>query len=124
MAVKKRKKVAKKKTLKRKPTVAKRKPAKKRIAKKITKKQPRVVKKNIIGVVTHYFPKVRAAVVKLKVPLSIGDAIKIKGHTTAFTQTVTSMQINHVPITSAKKGDEIGLLVDSRARGNDIVYKP
>ena len=123
MAVKKRKKrkTAKKKTIKRR--VVRRikvrgKPARK--AKKAAVKKP---KEKIIGKVTHYFPKVRAGVIKLKTPLSIGDVIKIKGHTTDFTQTVTSMQINHEPITKAKKGDEIGLLVNSRVRHNDVVYK-
>ncbi len=80
-------------------------------------------KENLIGVVTHYFPHVRAAVVKLKAPLSVGDVLKIKGHTTDFQQSVNSMQINHVPINQAKKGDEIGLLVDSRVRQHDRVYK-
>jgi putative protease len=79
--------------------------------------------KGAIGVVTHYFPKVRAAVVKLKAPLSIGDTVKIKGHTTDFTQQVTSMQIDRVPIQSAKKGQEIGLLVESRVRRKDVVLK-
>lgn len=87
--------------------------------KKIASQKPAA---KVIGIVTHYFPKVRAAVVKLKTPLEIGKAIKIKGHTTDFTQSVTSMQIDHTPITKAKKGDEIGLLVDSRVRKKDVVY--
>lgn len=117
MVTKIKKKSIKRKTAKR---ITKRKPAKKRAKKRA------VVKKKegkIIGVVTHYFPKVRAGVIKLKAPLKIGDTIKIKGHTTDFTQTVVSMQIEHVPINQAKKGQEIGLLVDSRVRGNDTVYK-
>jgi len=79
--------------------------------------------KDIIGTVTHYFPKVRAAVIKLKASLANGDVIKIKGHTTDFTQAVNSLQIDRVPISVAKKGQEIGLLVDSRVRRHDIVYK-
>lgn len=101
-------------------------PKKRLTKKKVTKKKTkRIIKRKeaIIGTVTHYFPKVRAAVVKLKAPLAIGNTVKIKGHTTDFTQNVTSMQINHVPITRAKKGQEIGLLVDSRVRQKDIVYK-
>lgn len=94
---------------------------------KAVKKRPAAshkIKENIIGLVTHYFPRVHAAVIKLKVPLSLGETVRIKGHTTDFTQTITSMQIDHVPINSAKKGNEIGLLVNSRVRGNDRVYKP
>ncbi len=103
-------KVTKKKLIKKRPTNAKR---------AVTKQ----VKENVIGIATHYFPKVRAAVIKLKVPLAIGDTIKIKGHTTDFTQNITSMQIDRVPINSAKKGDEIGVLVISRVRRNDTVFK-
>lgn len=76
-----------------------------------------------IGKITHYFPRVMAGVVKLSAPLSIGDSIYIKGHTTDFKQTVTSIQIDRVPIKQAKKGQEIGLLVISRVRRGDKVYK-
>ncbi|MCX7926979.1 MAG: hypothetical protein N2606_02455 [Candidatus Omnitrophica bacterium] len=76
-----------------------------------------------LGEITHYFPKVSAAVITLRDTLSIGDTIHIKGHTTDFTQVVTSMQINHVPITTAKKGDEIGLQVNARVRRGDSVIK-
>lgn len=112
-------KVVKRKAVKRK--AVKRKPAKRKVAKKAPPKKK--IKANVIGVVTHYFPHVRAAVVKLKAPLSVGDIIKIKGHTTDFTQNVTSLQIDRVPIDTAKKGQEIGLLVDSRVRQHDAVCK-
>jgi hypothetical protein len=119
-------KVAKPRKVKR--VVKKRQPARKSVTKKASAKKKaaaaKALKKKVIGIVTHYFPKVRAAVVKLKVPLSVGDTVKIKGHTTDFIQAVNSMQIDHVPIDAAKKGDEIGLLVNSRVRGNDIVMKP
>ncbi|MBU0548461.1 MAG: translation elongation factor-like protein [Candidatus Omnitrophica bacterium] len=72
---------------------------------------------------THYFPHVQAAVIKLKGPLVIGDTVKIKGHTTDLNQVIASMQIDRVDISSAKKGDEIGLQVSSRVRQNDKVYK-
>lgn len=91
--------------------------------KKIVKKAA-VIKAAVIGKVTHYFPHVNAAVLKLKLPLKIGDTIQIKGHTTDIKETVTSMQINRAPITAAKKGDEIGLFVASRVRAGDTVYKP
>ena len=124
MVVKKRKKIMpKKKALKKR--VVKKKALKKVLRKKRVAKTPGIKKpkENIIGEVTHYFPKVRAAVIKLKKPLTTGDVVKIKGHTTDFKQTVTSMQIDLVPIGQAKKGQEIGLLVDSRVRQHDIVYK-
>jgi hypothetical protein len=87
------------------------------------KKKPAKPEGNLIGLIIHYFPHVQAAVIKLKKPLASGDTVKIKGHTTDLTQTVTSMQINRVEISSAKKGDEIGLQVNSRVRQQDKVYK-
>ncbi len=124
MAVKKKKKrMPKRKTLKKR--VAKKRVAKKVLRKKRVIKAPGVKKpkEKVIGEVTHYFPHVRAAVIKLKVPLTIGDVVKIKGHTTDFKQSVTSLQIDRVSINQAKKGQEIGLLVDSRVRQHDMVYK-
>lgn len=124
------KKASKKKTLKKrviKKVAARRKVAKRaRIKKGITKTKAlrgSRKKENIIGKITHYFPKVRAAVVKLDKPLAVGDVVKIKGHTTDFQQAVTSMQVDRVSISQAKKGQEIGLLVDSRVRQHDTVYK-
>lgn len=119
------KKVVKKKPLKRK---AVRKPAaKKPAAKRKTVKKVAVSKKAsegvVVGTITHYFPHVRAAVIKLKKPLAVGDTIKIKGHTTDFTEHITSMQIDRVAVNSAKKGQEIGLLVESRVRQHDVVYR-
>lgn len=104
--------------------VAGKRPVRKSVKKKAIKKTsvPKI-KEKIIGKVTHYFPKVRAAVIKLSAPLSIGDAIRIKGHTTNFTQAIASLQIDRLPINSAKKGDEIGLLVNSRVRAGDTAYK-
>ena len=77
----------------------------------------------LVGVVTHYFPQVQVAVIKLKGALSVGEVIKVKGHTTDFTQSVSSIQVDHVSIPQAKKGEEIGLHVDSRVRQHDEVYK-
>jgi len=115
------KKVVAKKAVKKasKKPVAKKKPARKTPAQKsgIIKEAGKV-----IGKVTHYFPQVRAAVIKLKAPLNTGETIKIKGHTTDLTQTVSSMEMDRVPIAQGKKGQEIGLLVDSRVRQHDIVY--
>jgi len=129
MAVKKKKKVVKKKKIAPKKRVLKKKiPSKTRIHKAARAKAKPVSKKpkeegTIIGKITHYFPHVQAAVIKLKAPLSVGDTIKVKGHTTDFTQTVNSLQIDHVAVNSAQKGAEIGFQVISRVRQHDVIYK-
>ena len=117
----------KKKLIRKKPAkkpASKKKPARKSAAKK---KQPRrpIVKSQDkpIGIVTHYFPHVQAAVIKLKSPLSVGEKIRIKGHTTDLTQVIVSMQVDRVDISSAKPGQEIGVLVNSRVRQHDLVTK-
>lgn len=77
-----------------------------------------------IGVVTHYFPHVKAGVVKLtKGSLKTGDEICIKGHTTDFRQPVKSLQINRVSVQEGSKGQEVGIKVKSRVRIGDIAYK-
>lgn len=116
-----RSKTSSKKVIKRKKISFKKKAVKKLAPKKKLKKK--LSKENIIGEITHYFPHVRAGVVKLKGPLVLGDTIKIKGHTTDLIQTVTSIQIDRENIPQAKKGDEIGIQVNSRVRKKDLVIK-
>lgn len=95
----------------------------KKVKKTVLSKAEAGIGEEFIGAVTHYFPKVKAAVVMLNTTLNLGDKIHIKGHTSDFTQVVNSMQIEHASITSAKKGDEIGMGVISRARRDDKVYR-
>ena len=114
------KRLIKKKPVKRKPALKKKPSLKKRPK---IKQFPKKQEGNLIGLITHYFPHVQAAVIKLKGPLAMGDTVKIKGHTTDLTQIITSIQIDRADITNAKKGDEIGLQVNSRVRQNDKVYK-
>lgn len=115
------------KKLVKKPAIKKSNPVKKNLKKKPAVarkvKKPAKVKKGSLGEITHYFAKVKAAVIKLNAPLAVGDKINIKGHTTDFTQTVSSLQIDRVAINSASKGDEIGLMVESRVRCGDKVTK-
>lgn len=81
-----------------------------------------MAKEKKIGEVTHYFTKIRVAVVKLTNVLSVGDEIHIKGHTSDFTQKVESMQIEHEKIEKAKKGQSIGLKIADHARDGDEVF--
>jgi len=76
-----------------------------------------------VGVVAHYFGRAGVAAVKLKGDLAVGDTIHIKGHTTDFTQTVESMQIEHQAVQSATPGQDVGMKVKDHAREQDVVYK-
>lgn len=97
-----------------------------RVKARVKPSKPRPAAKiegSVVGVVTHFFPRVNAAAIKLKAPLRMGDTVKFKGHTTDFIQTVNSLQVEHQPIHEAKRGTEIGMHVGSRVRHNDVVYK-
>ena len=114
MAVKKKKKVSRPK----KSAKAKAPAKKKRVV-----KAP-AVRLEKIGEITHYFPRVKAAaMLVLKDGLALGDSIYVKGHTTDFRQVLKSMQLDRVPIEKAKKTEEIGILVKSRVRIGDAVYR-
>lgn len=76
-----------------------------------------------VGVVTHYYGHLAVAAVKLEVALSVGQTIRILGHTSDFRQRVDSLQIEHQSVTEAVGGDEIGLRVTQHAREHDVVYR-
>ena len=59
----------------------------------------------------------------MKDGLKVGDSIYLKGHTTDFKEKVRSMQMDHAMIEEGNKGQEIGLLVKSRVRIGDSVYR-
>lgn len=112
------------KKAKKKVTAMKKKPSKPKKSPVVSSSAPAGATLEEVGVITHYFPHVEAAVVKLKKgTLSIGDSIIIKGHTTDFQEQIDSMQLDHVPITNATRGQEIGLRVKEKVRDSDIVYK-
>ncbi len=78
----------------------------------------------LIGTVTHFFPQVNVAAIKIQAKiLSVGDEVYFKGVTTSFKTKIASMQINRVPVTQAAKGSEIGILVKKRVREGDQVFK-
>jgi translation elongation factor EF-Tu-like GTPase len=87
-----------------------------------TKVQPVLGKE--VGIVTHYFSQVNAAVVKIKKgSLKLGDQLYFKGHTTDLKSTIESLQIDRKPIPQAEAGDEIGVGVNDKVRVGDQVFK-
>jgi translation elongation factor EF-1alpha len=75
-----------------------------------------------VGKVSHYFSKIGVAVIELTDTLKVGDTIHIKGATSDFTQKVDSMQIEHVAVPEAKKGESIGMKVQDHVRERDQVF--
>ena len=80
-------------------------------------------KEVLIGEVTHFFSRIMVAVVKLSGSLAIGDEIRIAGGETEFTQKVKSMEIDKQKIEKAKKGQSVGLKVETKVRPGYKVFK-
>ena len=78
-----------------------------------------------MGEITHYYDKIGVAVVKLAGgDLKVGDKVKLVNSAgEEFEQEIKSMQIEHVEIEIAKKGDEFGLKVDTAVKAKSDVVK-
>ncbi len=77
-----------------------------------------------IGVVTHYFDRPKVAVIKVTAgELALGDKIRFLGHTSDFTEEVTSMEVDHQQVERATAGHEVAVQVVERARSHDRVLK-
>ncbi|MGM0439430.1 MAG: U32 family peptidase [Patescibacteria group bacterium] len=76
-----------------------------------------------LGRVNHFYTKSSVVTIDLvHRGLKVGDKILIEGDTTYLEQEVRSMEIDGEKVERAKKGDEIGVKISSRARKNDRVY--
>jgi putative protease len=80
------------------------------------------MEEKLVGKITHYYDKIQVAIVELFDDLKIGDNIHIKGHATDFNQQVTSIQKDHQNVSSASKGDLIGMKVDQKVKEGDEIY--
>jgi translation elongation factor EF-G len=76
-----------------------------------------------IGTITHYYSHLNVAVVQINTgTLRSGDMIRIKGHSTDFTQMIESMEYEHQHIDEAEAGQTVGLKTKDHARQHDTVY--
>ena len=77
----------------------------------------------LIGKITHYYSHIGVAVIELSDTLKVGEAIRIVGGETDFTQTVDSMEVEHQKVEAAKVGDSVGLKVQEKVRDGYKVYR-
>jgi putative protease len=83
---------------------------------------PKIKEEKPIGEVKHYYGGIGVAVIKFNKAVKVGDRIRIKGATSDFEETLSSMQYEHKAIQSAKKGQEVGVKVSEKVREGDKVY--
>ena len=76
-----------------------------------------------IGKVTHYFDHISVAVLQLTDTIRVGDTIHFHGHSTDFTQTVDSLQLEHQAVSEGKPGQDVALKVAQKVHPNDAVFK-
>ena len=77
-----------------------------------------------VAVVVKFFAKPSVAALEVtNGNIKKGDLLRYKGHTTDFTEEVSSMEIDNQPVEEVKVGDLVGLKVKERVREKDIVYK-
>lgn len=111
------KKITKKKITPKKNTPKK--TIKKKVARNVTKKKK---EEKPIGKVTHYFGKIKVAVIKFNKDVRVGKKVAYRGATTDFSDTISSIQKDHVPVKIAKKGSSVGVKVKKKVRVDDRVY--
>jgi len=83
----------------------------------------KAVKENSIGKVTHLYRKIGVVIVKLSGSVFVGDVLHFKGNERDVEEKISSLQINHDDVSSAKKGDEVGMKVSGHVCEGDKVYK-
>jgi len=77
----------------------------------------------LIGTVTHYFPKPQVGVLKLQMDLELGDTLHLRGATTDFEQRIESMQVEHAAVETAAAGTEVAVRLNERVRAGDEAYR-
>jgi U32 family peptidase len=81
-------------------------------------------RKKDIGEVVNYYQKAQAAEIRLWDDLQVGDEVIIQGSTTgSVAQKAESLEIHGNRIQKAGKGDNVGMLVETKVRPRDIIYK-
>ena len=76
-----------------------------------------------LGKVIHYYDKIGVGIVKMAGPLSVGENVLLKRGSEELRQQVTSMQVDHTPVSAAKKGQVIGLKVNQPVREGAVLLK-
>ncbi|MBN1664080.1 MAG: translation elongation factor-like protein [Deltaproteobacteria bacterium] len=76
-----------------------------------------------VGEVMKFFAKPSVAAVKVTDnELKVGDTVKFVGHTTDFTDTIASIEVNNQKVEKAVPGDFVGVKVSDRVREGDEVF--
>ncbi len=78
--------------------------------------------RKLVGIVTHFYPRVSVAAVRLVSGVRTGDEIIIEGKTSYSRQSIESMEKSGKHLERASKGETVGIKLKDKARKNDSVY--
>jgi translation elongation factor EF-1alpha len=81
------------------------------------------VTEELVGRITHYFPNIAVAAATLSGELKVGDRVRVKGHTTDFTEAIESLEIEHQKVDRAGPGDDVAFKVSEKARPGDQLLR-
>ncbi len=73
--------------------------------------------------VRNYYRNLHVASIEVTDSLKVGDLINIRGHYTDFDQEIYSIEIGHIQVQEASRGDIAGIKVDDFVRKNDLIYR-
>ena len=79
--------------------------------------------KERIGHITHYFDRIKVAVLELDDSLSTGETVLFEKDNQGFAQSIMSMQVDKKPIKTATKGMEVGVKVEAPVKPGFEVYR-
>lgn len=78
--------------------------------------------KRIAGEITHYYEKIKVAVISVCDTICVGDYIAFEMEDGIYEQVVESMEINREPVFKAETGDDIGIKVRRAAKIGGKVF--
>ena len=76
-----------------------------------------------VGRINHYFDHINVAVLTLTETIHVGETLHFLGHSTDFRQEITSLEIEHKAVESAKPGEDVAMKVTQRVHPNDAVFR-
>ena len=89
----------------------------------VFEKKHKLIPKKVVGKVTNYLSRIKVAIVDTIDNINVNDEVEIRGPKTALVQKVTSIEINHKKVNSARANSRIGMKVDRPVNEKDLVYK-
>jgi len=78
-------------------------------------------KKHFVGKVTHYYPRISVAKIRLVSNMKIGEDIIIIGKITGIEKSkIERIEINHKPVKQGKKGEEVAMKLPKVRKGDEV----